>query len=636
MSMGAATRGGDLLSHSLSLFLQNFRRAILISVLVALAVLAAGLGRPTEENRMIWEIYSSYAKGNMGIAVNSLLPGSDSRRLDFAYGWDNWRREGDARALMPKLAAEWMPAANSAVKPYLWASAGAWVLSFLGVWVVFWRQGQAAVADKHIDGQEEVDPRTLRNLIEASRILPPQNLLQRIGLQRRPADQGRGLRLAGFEIPPKFVCRNQLITGGVGVGKSTAIYTVLDDLRARKIKTVVYDPHGEFSQKFYRKDADFILNPTDKNCVAWDVFSDVVTRAQLVSMIKIMIPAGEGDQSFFTNNARKLLADLMLYVKSKDMHISEVYKIVSESSLQELYDILCSLERSESKGDMDPAAAEQAQGIRSTLTSSESVRFLDLFPRHKEPFSIRKWMEKDDDSWLFITSQVGDVHELILPYISTTVDVALEASAGKQSRALRRALVIDEVDSAGRLPKLHKQLAQLRKFGVSILLGLQDVNQLLDVYGQEKTATIMTNCQSKLTCRVDHAETAQLMSKLLGMKEIEQTQTGSSWGAADIKDGESLSKSKVEKPIIPARSISCLNDGEGYLKLPGTFPPCKIQIPHKQRPDIHGGYEPADGLLWDVEGQKKAFRAQEETKARKAEEKAVNDEAEEQAEEEEF
>jgi hypothetical protein len=627
MSMGAATRGGDLLAHSLSLFLQNLRRAVLISALISLAVLAAGVGRPTPENKVTWEILGKYVQGKVGVGIDSILPGS--RYLDFEYGWGDWHRKGDARAILPELETRYVPLAKAAVRPYLWASAGAWVLSFLAVWFVFWRQGKAVVADKHVDGQEEVASKTLRALIQASRILPPENFLQRLGLQRRQVDKGRGLRLAGFEIPPKFVCRNQLITGGVGVGKSTAIYTVLDDLRARKIKAVIYDPHSEFSQKFYRKGKDFILNPTDKNCVAWDVFSDVVTRAQLVSMIKIMIPAGEGDQSFFTNNARKLLADLMLYVKSKDMHISEVYKIASESSLQELYDILCSLERSESKGDMDPAAAEQAQGIRSTLTSSESVRFLDLFPRDKEPFSIRKWMEKDDDSWLFITSQVGDVHELILPYISTTVDVALEASAGKQSRELRRALVIDEVDSAGRLPKLHKQLAQLRKFGVSILLGLQDVNQLLDVYGQEKTATIMTNCQTKLTCRVDHAETAQLMSKLLGMKEIEQTQTGSSWGAADIKDGESISRAKVEKPIIPARSISGLNDGEGYLKLPGTFPPCKIQIPHKQRPDIHGGYEPADGLLWDVEGQKRAFKAQEETKVQKAKEKAKNEEAEE-------
>ena len=629
MSMGAATRGGDLLAHSLSLFAQNFRRAVLISCLVSLAVLAAGLGRPTPENKVTWEILGKFVQGKVGVGIDSILPGS--RYLDFEYGWGHWHRKGDARAILPELETKYVPLAKAAVRPYLWATAGAFFLSFFGVWVVFWRQGKAAVADRHIDGQEEVDPRTLRNLIEASRILPPENFLQRLGLQRRPVDKGRGLRLAGFEIPPKFVCRNQLITGGVGVGKSTAINTELDDLRARKIKSVVYDPHSEFSQKFYRKGTDFILNPTDKNCVCWDVFSDVITRSQLVSMIKIMLPEDPNGQAFFTNNARKLLADLMLYARAKDMHISEVYRLAG-LSLQELYDVLCTLEKSESRGDMDPASADQAQGIKSTLTSSESVRFLDLFPRDKEPFSIRKWMSEDDDSWLFITSQVGDVHELILPYISTTVDVALEASAGKQSRELRRALVIDEVDSAGRLPKLHKQLAQLRKFGVSILLGLQDVNQLIDVYGQEKTAVIMTNCQTKLTCRVDHAETAQLMSKLLGMKEIEQTQTGSSWGAADIKDGESLSKSKVEKPIIPARSISCLADGEGYLKLPGTFPPCKIQIPHKERPDIHGGYEPADGLLWDVEGQKRAFRAQEESKVQKAK----NDEAAEQAEVEEF
>lgn len=628
--MQNATRGGDLLFHKLALLKQNFGRATAMSVLAGGGLLA-GIAT-TNQAAPILEVYKKLFQAHSTNFFNF----GNTYATRITVGWGDWARTGNEDYILQYINQDLMPLIWPQTVKYLQFAGITAAVTFGATWYLFYYFGKKAIEDKHVDGQEEVNLKMLRSLIQKSRILPPQNFLQRVGLQRRPRDEGRGLMLAGVEIPPKFVCRNLLITGGVGTGKSTAIFSILDDLRARKIKTVVYDPHGEFSQKFYRKGKDYLLNPTDKNCVSWDVFSDVVTRAQLVSMIKIMIPEGEGDQIFFTNSARQLLSDLMLYARAKDMHISDVYKIASTKNLQELYDILCTLEdRAESKGPMDPAAAEQAQGIRSTLTTSESVRFLDLFPRNK-PFSIRKWMEKDEDSWLFITSQAGDVHELILPYISTTIDVALEAGAGKQSRGLRRALVIDEIDSAGRLPKLHKQLAQLRKFGVSIVLGFQDVNQLLDVYGEEKTATIVTNCQTKLICRFDNAKSSQRLSELIGTKEVEQTQMGASWGAADMRDGESLSRSKVEKPIIPARAISTLEDGEGYLKLPGTFPPCKIKIPHKQRPDIHGGYEEADGLLWDVEGQKETFRKQKEEKAKKGEEKVKNETENETVEEEEF
>ena len=636
MSMGAATRGGDLLAHGLSLFMQNFRRALMISALIALAVLAAGVGRPTQENKMVWEIYSKYTKGKVGLAIGSLIPGDMSRGLILEYGGDGWGRKGYASDIVLELEREWLPPAGRAVRPYLWATAGAFLLSFIGVWFVFWRQGTAAVADKVLAGQKEVDNRALELVLEQFRVQPPRNIFEKMGLKKCAVDDRPGIMFGGVEIPAKLICRNLLVCGGIGAGKTTAQCETLDSLRQQKIKTVVYDPHSQFIQKYYRKGKDFILNPADIECVPWDVFSDITDKTQLVSLIKMLIPADQkSGEDFFVKSARKLLADLMLYVRAKKLPISEVYRIASESSLQELYDILCTLKRSESKGDMDPAAAEQAQGIRSSLTSSESVRFMELFPQSKTPFSIRKWMEKDEDSWLFITSHgtSSAIHAVILPYISTTFDIALQSVAGVESYSLRRAIIADELSSAGFLPSLEAYLSELRKWGVSILIGFQDINQILERYGENVTQSIITNCQTRLVMRTDNDKTAEMMGRLLGIQEVEQAQTGASWGADDMRDGESISKSKTEKSAIATHKILNLPDLQGYLKIAGPFPVSKVSIKRKERKTIHPGYQPSPGLAWDIEGQEEHFKELEKAKVQ-TKEKAKDDEAAKQAEEE--
>lgn len=633
-SMSTASRGGDLLAHGFSLFFQNLRRAFWWSFLVAVLALALGLGRPTPENRIAWEILGKYSSGRLGLAFSSLLPGSDSMTLNFGYGWDQWRRDGDPRELLPEMEREQLPLAWIVVRPYCIASTAAWFLSFSGIWFLFWRQGRKAVADKILDGQTEVDNRALEIVLRQFRVQKPANIFQKMGIKKCEIDTRPGLHFGGFEVPPALVCRNFLVCGGVGTGKSTAIFNTLDDLRRRKIKAVVYDPHGEYSKKYCRPGKDFILNPADARCVPWDVFSDIKDRAQLVSLVKTLLPADpKAGEDFFIKSARKLLQDLMIHVHSKHMHISEVYRIASESTLQELYDILCTLKKSESKGDMEPAAAEQAQGIRSSLTASESVRFMDLFPQSSEPFSIRKWMEVEDDSWLFITSQGGDIHHVILPYISTTIDIALQSVAGVESHSLRRAVILDELDSCGSLSKLQEHLSQLRKFGVTILLGFQDVNQLLDRYGKETTQSIITNAQNRFVFRLDNPETAEVMSRALGVQEVEQAQTGSSWGADDARDSESISKSKLEKAAIPARKIMGLADLTGYLKIAGPFPVTEVKIQRRNRKTIHQGYIPAPALTWDVEGQVEHAEGLEKKKVQKAAAEAAEIEAQKQTDE---
>jgi hypothetical protein len=637
MSMGAATRGGDLLAHSLSLFLQNFRRAMLISVLVALVLFGALAARPTENNVAARHVLIQYAKGKMGIGIGSLIPGQ--QHLSLSVGWGHWQRSGEAGAVLEHIEAELLEPAKDVFRPYIWATAGVFFLSFCGVWFWFWRQGKAAVADKVLAGQKEVNNRALELVLEQFRVQPPRNIFEKMGLKKCAVDDRPGLMFGGFEVPPALVCRNLLVCGGIGAGKTTAQNETLDSLRRQKIKTVVYDPHSQFIQNYYRKGKDFILNPADIECVPWDVFSDIKDKTQLVSLIKMLIPADpKSGEDFFVKSARKLLADLMLYVRAKRLPISEVYRIASESTLQELYDILCSLKRSESKGDMDPQAAEQAQGIRSSLTASESVRFMELFPQSSTPFSIRKWMEKDEDSWLFITSHgtSSAIHAVILPYISTTFDIALQSVAGVESYSLRRAIIADELSSAGYLPSLEAYLSELRKWGVSILIGFQDINQILERYGENVTQSIITNCQTRLVMRTDNDQTAEMMGRLLGIQEVEEAQTGASWGADDMRDGESISKSKTQKSAIAAHKIINLPDLQGYLKIAGPFPVTKVTIKRKERKTIHPGYQPSPGLAWDIEGQEEHFRALENAKAQRGQEKAQNNEAAEQCEEEEF
>jgi type IV secretory pathway TraG/TraD family ATPase VirD4 len=220
-----------------------------------------------------------------------------------------------------------------------------------------------------------------------------------------------------------------------------------------------------------------------------------------------------------------------------------------------------------------------------------SLKYLKDDNSH-ENFSIRNWIElENNDSFLFISSR-SDQHDSLQPLISTWIDIAVKALLSLDQNNYTKAdkrrvwIILDEIGSLQQMPSLLDGLAQSRQFGGAFILSLHSISQLKSIYGKDKTDTITSLCRNKLFFAGADDETAEYCSQNLGHQEIEEVKEGISYGANEIRDGVSLNNYKSHKRIIISSQIMYMKSLQAYLKFAGNFPLSKIDFKIKNRAKI--------------------------------------------------
>src|ERR687894_1634000 len=98
-------------------------------------------------------------------------------------------------------------------------------------------------------------------------------------------------------------------------------------------------------------------------------------------------------------------------------------------------------------------------------------------------------------------------------------DVAIFAACIKaemrQARKTYALFALDEL-SATALAKLETYISTIGGYGGTLLLYLQTISQLDDVYGKAKARTILGNCHTKLYYPPRDVETSEHVAKVFG------------------------------------------------------------------------------------------------------------------------
>jgi len=418
-------------------------------------------------------------------------------------------------------------------------------------------------------------------------------------LARRVTTPGP-FRIGGVPIPAEKINRNVLLTGAMGTGKSQALLHLLDTARREKLKCVVYDKTGEFTEQYFREGHDVILNPLDARCAPWHVFADIERDFDFSALSTFFVPENKRSADpVWDNAARILLEDVFRIVQSGPVGqqtMRRVQEVVTRSTLPQLAEMLRG-SGAVSAGTINEKNERASESIRLTLSASPSIKYFHYLPEPAgEPFGIRKWVHAPGDSWLFLTSR-ADVHEAVRPFVSLWVELALMAAMTlRPSRELRLMFILDELASLQRMRGLEIGLTEARKFGVASVLGLQNLAQLDHLYGQDMAKVLGGNCQTKLILRVEDEATAKRYADLLGKEEVHEVAEANSFGAEANRDGVNLSNRRVERLIVMPSEIQTLPDLAGFLKLPGDFPVARVEIKPRGRPVVAPDFVQREGL----------------------------------------
>jgi type IV conjugative transfer system coupling protein TraD len=405
------------------------------------------------------------------------------------------------------------------------------------------------------------------------------------------------LNLAKVPVPFNLICRNFLFLGSMGVGKSQGIMPLFEDVRKWKKTVVCYDKTGDFMSKYFRPEKDYILNIVDERCQDWDVFADLIDETDISMVARFFVPEKkEGGDEFFDNNARILLEDLIAITRETGGTMSDIYHIITQYTLPKLFELLKEY-NSPSCAILNPENVKTSEGIRSTLASQPSFRFFKYFEKKNAAFSIREFVRREDNACLFLTSS-STKHQICKPFINAWIQLALTEAMSMDRNPVEPRLFffLDELASLSKLNDLDIALTEARKFGIVSVIGIQNLAQMDEIYGEDSTKTYVSNLQNKAVFRIEEYSSAERAADSLGKEDTKEHNEGTSFGVESSRDGVNLSKKRDEIHLVTPTEIMTLPDLVCFVKIAGDFKIAKAEIEYVPRETIAPDYVKRQGL----------------------------------------
>lgn len=384
------------------------------------------------------------------------------------------------------------------------------------------------------------------------------------------------VEIAGIPFPPNALEAQTCIYGTVGVGKTNAMLGILEDIRERGGRAIIYDTTGSFVRRFYDARRDVILNPFDNRSRSWNPFDDVLDAASFTQLADVMLPEHRGAASdpFWSQSARVVFeyAARELYAKGPRT-VSALKDYIIQLDASELAKLISA---TPGKHFFNENIEKTAQSIRANLIAE--LRFLEFLREDAEPFSIRQWMQSDAPSFLFLTGD-AEHHAAMRTIISTVLEISANAlmSLGPATEP-RCFFFIDELPSLNRLPFLVRSLAEIRQFGGAFFLGYQVYSQLEDTYGREAAESISGTTNNRIVFNTGDFRTAKRCSETLGTQDVWEANQNISVGAHEARDGAGLTHNRVERTIVSPAEIQNLPQHVAYIRFAYDAPTARVTM----------------------------------------------------------
>jgi type IV secretion system protein VirD4 len=149
------------------------------------------------------------------------------------------------------------------------------------------------------------------------------------------------------------------------------------------------------------------------------------------------------------------------------------------------------------------------------LVREATARHWDLRSLGREPVALYILLPEDE---------AGRLQALTAWLVADLLDGLIDQSDRAGLRCPVR-MYLDEFRRFGYLAGMNDRLATLRERGVSVLLGVQVLSQLEEVYGAAGARTLVGNTETKLIFRAGDLDTARMISAWLGQTSVPAVST---------------------------------------------------------------------------------------------------------------
>ena len=420
-------------------------------------------------------------------------------------------------------------------------------------------------------------------ILQGSKILEEEELIK---LQKRDKIQGAPVGHKGAKFAEQFETQHTFISGASGTGKTILmrrLYTYyINNNKYAGSKYLIHDVKGDYVEKFYNEQTDYIFNLNDSRTFNLNLFNYINTTAELKSIVASIIPQpAEEKDPIWTNSARAILEGIMLYCIKTNQKTNKAVQKLIKLSPEELAAKLSKVDGTEDAVTFLSSGSEgQIGNIYSNFKSR--ITYFTSLPADidtKEELDLKKWLtDTTNTSTIFLLNDVKnkDLNAIrIAVFLNIVIKELLTLTESKERKIF---FMLDEFGSLQKMQSIVDLLALGRSFGARVFIGIQEIQRLYAVYGKDLTSTIVNNTSSKIILRANEAETAEYCAKLIGEVKKKETNLTNTTGA-DLnsnREGASFANIvKIEKAILAADLMHLPNNT--YIYKNGSYPWSKIQ-----------------------------------------------------------
>ncbi len=382
-------------------------------------------------------------------------------------------------------------------------------------------------------------------------------------------------------LDDEILSRHLLLIGGIGTGKTNTFFQLTKQIRRQMTQNdvaVIFDTKGDFYKEFYMP-GDVVISNDDTACGPngrdyWNIFNEIEhndhMEENIVEISKALFhkKIEKTNQPFFPNAAKDLFSAVLTdTVRSDNPEVKNNQGLRSfldkatGSAMRELLSRHPDFESMVSyiSDDRSP----QTQGVLSELQQTSREILLGNFKK-QGTLSMRNLVRSKGGRFIFVEYDIG-VGNMLSPIYSLLFDLAIKEALCRTKSEGSVFFITDEFSLIPNLQHVDDAVNFGRSLGIKFMIGIQNVNQIFDGYGEDRGRSLLSGFLTSVSFRVNDQASREFIKGLHGQNRKREVYTASVQGrgiSEDIRDAN----------VVEDWDVLRLRLGEAIIGLPGIEP----------------------------------------------------------------
>lgn len=337
-----------------------------------------------------------------------------------------------------------------------------------------------------------------------------------------------------WAIDEGLLSRHMLMLGAIGAGKSNATYHLIQRLRSSMTKDdvmFIFDTKGDYYNQFFRR-GDIVISNDERATDGvkpnyWNLFTEVTADDRYlentVEICKSIFAEKleRSSQPFFPNAAKDLLRALIMYiVRNKALFPDGGDNAMLLDALQTVeprafVDLLKSSKDTKAMVPYieDPSSG-QTQGVLSELQQGTTDVLIGNFAK-KGTLSMRDIVRKKGGKVVFVEYDLS-IGSVLGPIYQLLFDLAIKEALSRRKNEGNVYFIIDEFRLLPKLTHIDDGVNFGRSLGAKFIIGVQNVEQVFHVYGEELARSMLSGFSTTVSFRLNDYKSREFVKNLAG------------------------------------------------------------------------------------------------------------------------